>query len=112
MIKVCESKEHLNVSYLLEFRLLFNSFDSFLFHADAFWRHYIAEEPNLFLMKSTLFQVNIQQELPKLFQNPPYGCDVSIFVIINIDEDIIQIHDSKNVKLLSKNLVDIFLEAY
>ena len=63
-------------------------------------------------MKSTFFQVSIQQELFKLFQNLPYGCDVSISVIINMDENVIQIHNDKDVKLLSKDLVDIFLEVY
>ena len=53
----------------------------------------------------------MQQKLPELFQNLPYDYDVSIFVIINVDEKVIQIHNDKNVKLLSKDLVDISLEA-
>ena len=32
-------------------------------------------------------------------------------IIISMDEDIIQIHNNKNVKLLNKNLVDISLKA-
>ena len=62
-------------------------------------------------MEWTLLQVGIQQELPELFQNPPYGCDVTIPVIISVNEDVIQIHDNEDVELLSKDLVDIFLEA-
>ena len=85
--------------------------DSFVFHTDTFRGHHIAEEPNLFLMESTLLQVGIQQELPELFQNPPYGCDVTIPIIISVNEDVIQIYDDKDVELLSKDLVDVFLEA-
>ena len=85
--------------------------DSFVFHADAFRGHYIAEEPNLFLMESILLQVSIQRELPELFQNPLYGCDVTIAVIISVNEDVIPIHNDEDVELLSKDLVDIFLEA-
>ena len=62
-------------------------------------------------MKSTLLQVGIQRELLELFQNPPYGCDVTISVIISVDEDVVQIHDDEDVKLLSKDFVDVSLEA-
>ena len=63
-------------------------------------------------MKSTLFHVCIQQKLSKLFQNPLYNYDVSIFSIIKIDKNVIQIHDDKDIKLFSKDLIDVFLEAY
>ena len=79
---------------------------------DALRGHYIAKEPNFFLMESTLLQVGIQQELPELFQNPPYGCNVIIPIIINVNEDVIQIHDDKDIELFSKDLVDVSLEAY
>ena len=36
---------------------------------------------------------------------------MTIFIIIYIDEDIIQINNNKDVKVFSKNLVDISLEA-
>ena len=36
---------------------------------------------------------------------------MTIPVIISVNEDDIQIHNDENVKLLSKNLVDVFLEA-
>ena len=71
----------------------------------------MAEEPNLFLMKPTLLQVGKQRELPELFQHPLYGCDVSISVIISVDQDVIQIHNDEDVKLLRKDLVDVPLEA-
>ena len=62
-------------------------------------------------MKLTLFQVGIWQELLELFQNPPYGCDLSISIIISVDEDVIQIHDNEDVKFLNKDFVDVSLEA-
>ena len=62
-------------------------------------------------MKSTLLQVSKQRELPELFQHSSYGCDMSISVIISVDKDVIQVHYDKDVNLLSKDLVDISLEA-
>ena len=63
-------------------------------------------------MKSILLQVDKQQELPKLFENLPYSCKVTFSVIITVDKDVIQINDNEDVKFISKNLVDISLEAY
>ena len=37
---------------------------------------------------------------------------MDIFFDINIDKNIVQIHNDKNIKLLGKNLIDISLEAY
>ena len=62
-------------------------------------------------MKSTLLLVGIQQKLAKLFQNPPYGCNMTISIIINVDEDVIQIYNDKYIKLLSNDLVNVSLEA-
>ena len=36
---------------------------------------------------------------------------MAISVIISINEDIVQIHNNEDVKFLSKDLVDVFLEA-
>ena len=62
-------------------------------------------------MKSTLFQIGIRRKFPELFQNPLYSYDMSIFVIIGKNEDNIQIYNDKDIKLLSKNLVYVPLEA-
>ena len=35
-----------------------------------------------------------------------------IFVIMNIDENIVWINNNENIKLLNKDLINIFLEAY
>ena len=37
---------------------------------------------------------------------------MTISFIINVDKDIIQIHDDKDIKLFSKNLINKLLEAY
>ena len=37
--------------------------------------------------------------------------NVGLFCIFNIDQDIVQIHYNKNIKLFSKNLVDIVLKT-
>ena len=62
-------------------------------------------------MESTLLWVGIQRELPELFQNLLYACDVSISVIISVNEDVIQINNDKDVELLSEDLVDVSLEG-
>ena len=92
--------------------LLFNCLDFFFLYADTFWGYHIAKELKFFLMESIFFQFCIQQELPELFQNPLYGCNVTIFVIISIDKDVVQMYNDKNIQLLSKKIVDKFLEAY
>ena len=97
--------------YCLRLRPLLDSLDSFVLHADVFRGQHIAEELNLFLMKSRLLQVGKQRELPELLQHPSYGRDVSISVIISVDQDVIQIHNDEDVELLRKDLVDVPLEA-
>ena len=62
-------------------------------------------------MKSTLLQVGKQQELSELLQHQLCGCNVTISIIISVDQDVIQIYNNENVKLLCKDFVDISLEA-
>ena len=52
-------------------------------------------------MKSTFLQIGKQQELSELFQNLPYGCDVAVSVMISVDEDVVQIHNDKDINFLS-----------
>ena len=63
-------------------------------------------------MKLTLLQVGIYQVFPELLQNSPYACDMTILGIISVNQNVVQIHNDKNVELLSKNLIDKSLEAY
>ena len=62
-------------------------------------------------MKLTLLQVGKERELSKLLQHPLYGRDVSISIIISVDEDVVQLHNDEDLKLFSKDLVDVSLEA-
>ena len=62
-------------------------------------------------MKLTLLEGGKQQKISELSRNPPYGCNMTISITINIHENVIQIHNNKDVKFLSKNLVNISLEA-
>ena len=61
-------------------------------------------------MKLTFLQVGIQQEISELFQNLPYGCNVTISVIISVDENVVQIYNDKDIKLPNKDFIDVFLE--
>lgn len=40
-----------------------------------------------------------------------YGCDIGIFFIIGINEDIVLRNNDENVELLGQNLVNVFLKA-
>ena len=110
-IKICKLKKYLNIFCWLRLRLLHEYLNFFVLYMDAFRGHHIAKKLNLFLMKLTLLQVGKQQELPELLQYPLYGYDVTISIIISIDQDIIQVNNNKDVKLLRKDLVDISLKA-
>lgn len=111
MIKLGESKKDLVVLYWLKLGLLRDYLDFFFFHVDIFSKYHITKDPNLLLIKSTFFRIVIEQKLFPLFWNPPYGCNVNIFVIINEDEYIVQIYNNKDIKLFGKNFVNIFLKA-
>ena len=53
-----------------------------------------------------------QQELLKLFQHPLYSCNVTISIILSVDQNVIQVHNDKDLKLLCKYFVAVSLEAY
>ena len=48
-------------------------------------------------MKSTFLQVGKEGVFPKLVQNPAYGLNVGLSGIFNIDQDIIQVYNNKDV---------------
>ena len=58
-VKVGKSEEDLDVLHWLGFKPSLDCLDSFVLHANALWGQFIAKEPNLFLMESTLLQVSI-----------------------------------------------------
>lgn len=59
-------------------------------------------------MKIIFFQVDSKKTLPKLIKNSPNNIDMIRF--IGIDQDVIQVHNQKNILLLHQNLVDILLD--
>ena len=48
-------------------------------------------------MKSTFLQVGKKRVLPKMVQNLAYGLNMRLSGIFNIDQDIIQIYNNKNI---------------
>ena len=66
---------------------------------------------NFFLIKSTFLQIVIQQEFAQLVENPTYDLDVAFALILGVDEDIIQIHNDKNIELFREDLIDVALEC-
>ena len=62
-------------------------------------------------MEPTLFQVDKQAIFPQYVQDLPHGFHMTPSLILNIDKDVIQIQNDKNIELLYQDLVDITLEA-
>ena len=62
-------------------------------------------------MKLTFLLVGKRQELSELFKNPSYGYDMTIPIIFGVNQDVIQVQNNKDVKLLCKDLADVSLEA-
>ena len=62
-------------------------------------------------MEPTLLQIGKQAIFPQNLQDLPHGFHVTLTLILSVDEDIIQIHNDKNIELLCQDLVDIALEA-
>ena len=62
------------------------------------------------MIKLTFLQIGIQQEFPQLVENPTYCLDV-VFLVFGVDEDIIQIHNNKDIEFFRKDLIDIVLEC-
>ena len=62
-------------------------------------------------MKSTLFQVDKKSMPYQNIQQPSHSLYMTLALIFDIDEDIIQINNNKNIKLLGQDLIDITLEA-
>ena len=62
-------------------------------------------------MKSTFLQVGIQQEFPQLVENSMYCLDVAFALILDVDENIIQIHNDEDIELFRKDFIDVTLEC-
>ena len=62
-------------------------------------------------MGSTLLQIGKQAIFPQKVQYPPHAFHVTLTLILSVDEDVIQIHDDKDIELFYQDLVDIALEV-
>ena len=62
-------------------------------------------------MKLTFLQIGIQQEFPQLVKNPMHCLDMAFSLIFDVDKDIIQIHNNKDIEFFRKNLIDIALKC-
>ena len=62
-------------------------------------------------MKLTFLQVDKKRELSELLQHLTYDYNMTISVIISVGKDVIWVYNDENVKLLRKDLIDIFLKA-
>ena len=62
-------------------------------------------------MKSTFLQIYIKREFPQLVEDPMYCLDVAFSLVFGIDEDIIQIHNDKNIEFFRKDLINVVLEC-
>ena len=62
-------------------------------------------------MKSTLLQVGKKPVPPQNIQHPSYSFYVTLTRIFDIDNNVIQVNNDKNVKFSGWDLIDITLEA-
>ena len=49
--------------------------------------------------------------LPEFVKYIAYGLNVRLAWIVGINQNVIQIHDNKNIQLFSQNLIDVSLEG-
>ena len=63
-------------------------------------------------MKPTLLQVGKQAIFLQDIQDLPHCFHVTLSLVLNVDKDVIQIHDNDDIELLCQDLVDTTLEAY
>ena len=55
--------------------------------------------------------MGIQQKFAQLVENSMHCLDVAFALIFGVDEDIIQIHNDKNIELFRKDLINVALEC-
>ena len=62
-------------------------------------------------MKSTFLQISIQRKFPQLVKNPTHYLDVVFSLVFGVDEDIIQIHNDKNIEFFREDFIDIAMKC-
>ena len=62
-------------------------------------------------MKLIVLQIYKKYIFAQKIKYPSYSFYMTLTLVLGIDENIIQIHNDKNIKLLGPDLIDITLEA-
>lgn len=62
-------------------------------------------------METTLLEVGKKAIFPQKFQNALDRIDIGLAWVFDIDENIIQIDNNKDIQLFDQNLINIALEA-
>ena len=62
-------------------------------------------------MKTTLFEVGKKTVFPQFLENLSNGMNVSLAWILDVDKDVIEVSNDKNIEFLNQNLVNIALKA-
>ena len=62
-------------------------------------------------MEPTLLQIGKQAIFPQKVQYLPHDFHETLILILNVDKNVIQIHNDKDIELFCQDLVDITLEA-
>ena len=61
-------------------------------------------------MKITFFQISILKKFVQLVKDLTYNLDMTLSFVLDIDENIIQIHNNKDIKFFYKDFINIVLE--
>ena len=62
-------------------------------------------------MEPTVLQIGKQAVFLQKVQYPLHDFHVTLILILNVDEDVIQVYDDKDIELFCQDLIDITLEA-
>ena len=63
------------------------------------------------MVKSAFFQIGKKPILLQKIQHSLHGLHVALGFIFSVNQNVIQVHNNKNIEFFGQNLVDIALEA-
>ena len=62
-------------------------------------------------METTFLEVGKKAVTPQFLENSSNGVDVSLALVLGVDEDVIEVNNDENIEFLGQDLVNIALEA-
>ena len=72
----------------------------------------MAKESDLTLMEMTLLQIGKKAVFfLELFEDPADSFNVGLARVLGMDQNVVQIHDNKNIELFGEDLIDVALKA-